>query len=88
MRLEHDSTEGSSQTGLTGDEETLGDFDEDCPPTRLCRNAREFSFDGFAENGEDLQTAWRERLARERPNWPISTLARIDIVDGKVEIIE
>ena len=30
----------------------------------------------------------RERLARERPNWPISTLARIDIVDGKVEIIE
>jgi hypothetical protein len=65
VRLEHDSTEGSSQTGLTGDEETLGDFDEDCTPTRLCRNAREFSFDGFAENGEDLQTAWRERLARE-----------------------
>ena len=30
----------------------------------------------------------RERLARERPNWPISTLAKIDIVDGKVEIVE
>jgi len=30
----------------------------------------------------------RERLARERPDWPISTLSRFDIVDGKVEIIE
>jgi adenine/guanine phosphoribosyltransferase-like PRPP-binding protein len=30
----------------------------------------------------------RERLARERPNWPISTLAKIDIIDGKVEIVE
>ena len=29
----------------------------------------------------------RERLARERPNWPIRTLARIDIIDGKVEIV-
>ena len=30
----------------------------------------------------------RERLSREKPGWPIRTLARIDIVDGKVEIIE
>ena len=30
----------------------------------------------------------RERLAKERPKWPIRTLARIDIVDGKVEIID
>jgi len=30
----------------------------------------------------------RERLAKERPNWPIRTLARIDIIDGKVEILE
>ena len=30
----------------------------------------------------------RERLAEERPNWPIQTLARIDIVDGRVEIVE
>ena len=29
----------------------------------------------------------RERLAKERPSWPIRTLARIDIVDGKVEIV-
>ena len=30
----------------------------------------------------------RERLARERPRWPIRTLARIDIIDGRVEILE
>ena len=30
----------------------------------------------------------RERLAKERPNWPIQPLARIDIVEGKVEIVE
>ena len=29
----------------------------------------------------------RERLAKERPNWPIRTLARIDIIDGQVEIL-
>lgn len=30
----------------------------------------------------------RERLAREHPNWPIRTLARIEILHGKVEIVE
>ena len=30
----------------------------------------------------------RERLAKERPNWPIHALARIDIVEGRVEIVE
>ena len=29
----------------------------------------------------------RERLSAERPEWPIRTLARIDIVDGKVDIV-
>jgi|TARA_B110000495_G_C22984458_1_gene579081 adenine phosphoribosyltransferase len=30
----------------------------------------------------------RERLNRERPKWPIRSLARIDIIDGRVEIID
>ena len=30
----------------------------------------------------------RERLSEEKPEWPIRTLARIDIVDGKVEIVQ
>ena len=35
------------------------------------------------EKGEGLR-----RLNRERPNWPIRSLARIDIIDGKVEIVD
>ena len=30
----------------------------------------------------------RERLNRERPDWPVRSLARIDIIDGKAEIID
>ena len=30
----------------------------------------------------------RERLAKARPSWPIQTLAKIDIVEGRVEIVE
>ena len=41
------------------------EVDEDCSPTRVCRNAREFSFDGIAAEGSDLQTAWRDTLERE-----------------------
>ena len=30
----------------------------------------------------------RKRLNHERPTWPIRSLARIDIIDGKVEIVD
>jgi len=30
----------------------------------------------------------RERLNKERPEWPIRSLARIDIINGKVEIVD
>ena len=30
----------------------------------------------------------RERLKKEKPEWPIRSLARIDIIDGKVEIVD
>jgi hypothetical protein len=39
--------------------------DEDCGPTKTCRNMRHVSFDGLAEPGSDLRAAWRERLASE-----------------------
>jgi hypothetical protein len=50
----------------TTDEEIgTASFDEDCSPTRVCRNAREFSFDGIAAEGADLKSAWRDTLQRE-----------------------
>jgi hypothetical protein len=65
MMLGCDDTEDASETMWANGQESATDFDEDCSPTKVCRNAREFSFDGFAEEGGDLQTAWRDKLARE-----------------------
>jgi len=45
-----------------GGEATL---DDDCSPTKACKNTRTVTFDGFAEPGSDLTGAWREKLARE-----------------------
>ena len=40
--------------------------DEDCSPTKVCRNARDFTFEGIAEDpDEDLTSSWKKLLARE-----------------------
>jgi hypothetical protein len=39
--------------------------DEECSPTKVCRNMRDVTFDGFADQGADPAAAWREQLARE-----------------------
>ena len=41
------------------------DLDEACGPTKVCRNMRDFSFEGMAEEGADLGDTWREKLRRE-----------------------
>ena len=41
------------------------DLDEDCSPTKSCKNMQSVTFDGFAEPGSDLGEAWRDKLARE-----------------------
>jgi hypothetical protein len=40
-------------------------IDEDCSPTKVCRNMQGITFDGYAPEGADLRTAWRDLLARE-----------------------
>ena len=45
--------------------EALDELDEECGPTKSCRNMKDVTFDGFAEDGVDLATAWRQKLARE-----------------------
>ncbi len=47
----------------SGDEDAAADVD--CSPTKVCRNAREFSFEGIAEEGGDLGSAWKNLLQRE-----------------------
>ena len=45
--------------------DTQPDLDADCSPTRACRNMKDVGFDGFGGDGEDVATAWRNKLARE-----------------------
>ena len=46
-------------------ESSLEELDEKCNPNRVCKNMKEVTFEGFAEQGQDLKTAWREKLERE-----------------------
>ena len=45
--------------------QTSADLDEDCGPTKACKNMTDVSFDGLAEPGSDLRPAWRDKLRRE-----------------------
>ena len=47
------------------DEAARAELDEECGPTKSCKNMKDVTFDGYAEPGDDLSGAWRERLARE-----------------------
>jgi hypothetical protein len=41
------------------------DLDDDCGPTKSCKNMKDITFDGFAAPGSDLREAWRSKLQRE-----------------------
>jgi hypothetical protein len=47
------------------DGQDRADLDEACGAQKPCKNMKHVSFDGLAEPGTDLQSAWRERLERE-----------------------
>ena len=50
---------------LETDNDALSELDEECSPTKTCRNMVGVTFDGFAEPGSDIGAAWRQKLARE-----------------------
>jgi hypothetical protein len=60
------------------------DLDEDCSPTKVCKNMRGITFDGYAEEGTDLRDAWRQLLAREGKLNPSGGSVR-DLVFGSSE---
>ena len=59
------------------------DVDEDVMPTKACRNMKDITFDGLAEPGSDLTTAWKDRLAREGKLNPSAGSIR-DLVLGPI----
>lgn len=56
-------------------------FDAEHSNVKICRNARHFTFDGFAEGDEDIATSWRKLLEREGKSSPDGTSVR-DLVLG------
>ena len=47
------------------DTDNLQDLDAECSPTKVCRNMKDVTFDGYAEEGGDVKAAWRNTLAQE-----------------------
>jgi hypothetical protein len=86
MTAGFEKPDDDSVRAMWATDEQAGDdtFDEDCSPTRVCRNARAFSFEGIAEEGMDLKTAWRETLQREG-KLNTSTQSIRDLVLGQTE---
>jgi hypothetical protein len=65
MTHEPDEVRDVLRTVWSAQGESSEEFDEDCSPTKACRNMVGVSFDGLAEPGSDLRSAWRDKLARE-----------------------
>jgi hypothetical protein len=45
--------------------QTAADLDDDAGRTKICRNMREVTFEGFGESDDDPAAAWRAMLARD-----------------------
>lgn len=49
----------------SADDRAREEVDDICGPQKNCRNMKDVTFDGYAEPGSDLGSAWRGLLARE-----------------------
>jgi hypothetical protein len=65
MSRQSDDVRDVLRTAWAAQGESGADLDDDCSPTKACKNMQAVSFDGLAEPGSDLRQAWREKLARE-----------------------
>ena len=82
MSHESDQAAEALRTIWQGNPGTANEFDEECSPNKVCRNMKDVSFDGFAEDGVDLGTAWRSKFAREGK---LSGASLADLVMGKTD---
>ena len=65
MTQQHSEAREALRAVWAAQGESVPVVDEDCSPTKSCKNMKDITFDGFAEPGSDLRAAWRDRLARE-----------------------
>jgi len=65
MAYQPDEAVDVLRTVWAADGQRAEDLDEASGPTKSCKNMKDVSFDGLAEPGSDLGSAWREKLRRE-----------------------
>jgi hypothetical protein len=56
-------------------------LDADCSPTKVCRNMKGITFDGYGDGHTDPADAWREQLEQEGKYDPSATTLG-DLVAG------
>ena len=61
MSHESDQAAEALRTIWQGNPGTANEFDEECSPNKVCRNMKDVSFDGFAED-EIGRASCRERV--------------------------
>jgi hypothetical protein len=76
-----DEAKGVLRTIWAADGDPQVALDADCSPTKVCRNMRGVTFDGYGDGETDPATAWREQLQREGKYDPSAGTVR-DLVDG------
>ncbi len=65
MSIESQDAAEVLRTIWSQEPQQLAELDEECSPNKACRNMKDITFDGFGEEGEDMQSAWKAKLARE-----------------------
>jgi len=48
-----------------GNPSTMAELDEECNPNKVCRNMKDVTYEGFGDEGTDVASAWKAKLARE-----------------------
>lgn len=63
--MTQEETTGADFQSIWEADHSHADMDEDCSPTKVCRNMRHVTFEGFGDTGDDPAQAWKARLERE-----------------------
>jgi hypothetical protein len=48
-----------------GNPATMAELDDECNPNTVCRNMKDVTYEGFGDEGTDVATSWKAKLARE-----------------------
>ena len=65
MSLQSDEARLALRNIWAAQGDPAAELDEECNPNKVCRNMKEVTFEGFADEGQDIKSAWKEALERD-----------------------